>query len=315
MTIPNPTPHAVSRSSSSDHSAATEAWKGHNFDNAVSAFDGNDDGMLSEAEVGAARWTKLAASDSNGDGNISRAEYTKSASTGIGSLLTKPVEFISNYQEAVEKAKAEGKMLLLMAGNQSCGNCSMMKNSLKTDTGSGLNALASDMYVVCYLDANDPANQSVLAPFTAGLPSGYGLPLTAVVDPNNPDQAVGRVMTGILDAPILSRLMAEQASINRPDEYAEFQASHPGQRIGGNVKGGRSGATSFDRQDKNGDGFISRDEIPNGFSWIKDFAEKVWNKLVRADSNNDGKISRDEYNASRRSENTGGASGTTPGAA
>jgi hypothetical protein len=64
---------------------------------------------------------------------------------------------------------------------------------------------------------------------------------------------------------------------------------------------GRSASRSFDRLDKNHDGYISRDEAKD--------ASELDTRFSELDRNNDGKLSRDEYNALNAGSR--GASGTT----
>ena len=72
---------------------------------------------------------------------------------------------------------------------------------------------------------------------------------------------------------------------------------------------GRSASSSFDRLDKNHDGYISRDEAAN--------ASELNTRFSELDRNNDGKLSRDEYNAlnsgSRGATGTGRSSGMGSG--
>lgn len=60
------------------------------------------------------------------------------------------------------------------------------------------------------------------------------------------------------------------------------------------------GASNFDRLDRNGDGYISRDEAKD--------APELQTRFSELDVNNDGKLSREEYDALNASAS--GATGT-----
>jgi hypothetical protein len=82
-------------------------------------------------------------------------------------------------------------------------------------------------------------------------------------------------------------------------------ADGPAQRPARSANGAASRSGNFDRLDRNGDGYVSRDEA-------KDAAE-LQTRFSELDANNDGKLSREEYDALNRSASGASASGRTSG--
>ena len=106
----------------------------------------------------------------------------------------------------------------------------------------------------------------------------FALPVAALASAGSDNIVVAQAGGG--DASSSPR----QAGSNPPG-----QASPGSARDATTSTGASTNRTGFDRLDKNGDGFISRDEA-------KDAAE-LNTRFSELDKNNDGKLSREEYNA------------------
>ena len=84
-------------------------------------------------------------------------------------------------------------------------------------------------------------------------------------------------------------------------------SSQPGTMESDRMNAGRSDrparSGNFDRLDRNGDGYISRDEAKD--------AEELQTRFTELDTNNDGKLSREEYDA-LNNQASSGATGRNP---
>ena len=75
--------------------------------------------------------------------------------TLLTSVLAAPIEWQTTRASAVEKARNSGKLILLLAGRESCFNCRFMKNVvLESDD---IRQVADDNYVYwfCEMDTSE----------------------------------------------------------------------------------------------------------------------------------------------------------------
>jgi hypothetical protein len=94
--------------------------------------------------------------------------------------------------EAVSAAISEGKKILLLAGRETCGNCSYMKNTVCESISPAIKTLIQQKFVLWFCDVDASSDWYTYA---SGLGSFY-LPLMCCIDPNNPDTYLDRT-TGI----------------------------------------------------------------------------------------------------------------------
>ncbi len=85
----------------------------------------------------------------------------------------------SSIDTAVEKAKANNRLVLLFAGRDTCGNCRYMKDTVFED--SSVKEELGDDYVIAKIDVD---TDNSYYPYASGL-SGFTLPLIAIIDPDN----------------------------------------------------------------------------------------------------------------------------------
>ena len=92
------------------------------------------------------------------------------------------------------EARSQGKLVLLMAGRHTCGNCNWMQNTVCETTSPPIAQLIQERFVpwFCVVDSSDE-----WWPYAAGLES-YTLPLLCCIDPANPGGYLDRT-TGIQD--------------------------------------------------------------------------------------------------------------------
>jgi len=94
--------------------------------------------------------------------------------------------------EAVSAAISGGKKILLLAGRETCGNCSYMKNTVSESTSPPIQSLIQEKFVLWFCDVDSSTEWNTYA---IGLGSFY-LPLICCIDPNNPDNYLDRT-TGV----------------------------------------------------------------------------------------------------------------------
>jgi hypothetical protein len=103
---------------------------------------------------------------------------------GIGFMIhltgsADPVVWQAARAEAVEAARNSGKLILLLAGRDTCGNCQYMKNTV-CETPSVRQVI--DANYVCWYCPVDSSTEWY--PYAAGLGS-FTLPLMCVIDPGD----------------------------------------------------------------------------------------------------------------------------------
>lgn len=97
-----------------------------------------------------------------------------------------PLVWQTNRVEAVEAARNSGKLILLLAGRETCGNCQYMKYTV-CETTSVRQVI--DANYVCWFCPVD--NSAEWYPYASGLGS-FTLPLMCVIDPGAATQYLDR---------------------------------------------------------------------------------------------------------------------------
>ena len=97
-----------------------------------------------------------------------------------------PLVWQTTRAEAVEAARNSGKLILLLAGRETCGNCQYMKNTV-CETPSVRQVI--DANYVCWFCPVD--NSAEWYPYATGLGS-FTLPLMCVIDPEPPPSTLDR---------------------------------------------------------------------------------------------------------------------------
>ncbi len=103
------------------------------------------------------------------------------------------VEWVSSRDEAVSRALAEGKKILLLAGRDTCGNCNYVRNTVAETPD--ISEILNDYYI-CWYCIVDTSTEWY--PYASGLGS-FTLPLICVIDPADPLVYLDR-STGIVYA-------------------------------------------------------------------------------------------------------------------
>ncbi|HOW98163.1 MAG TPA: thioredoxin family protein [Kiritimatiellia bacterium] len=142
------------------------------------------------------------------------------------------IEWCDSRAAAVEQALNSGRLILLLAGRESCGNCHYMKYTV-CETNSVRSILDADY--VCWFCPVDTSTEE--NPYTGGLGS-YTLPLICVIDPGNPLAYLDRT-TGIQYEPtFVPRLLGHLPPVTAAVERIEWTEN-------GALRVVMSGATGF----------------------------------------------------------------------
>jgi hypothetical protein len=90
--------------------------------------------------------------------------------------------------EAVSAAISGKKMILLLAGRETCGNCSYMTNTVCESVSPPIQTLIQEKFVpwLCNLDSSNECNA-----YDRGL-DGFYLPLICCINPTDPDNYLDR---------------------------------------------------------------------------------------------------------------------------
>ena len=92
-------------------------------------------------------------------------------------------------QGAVDEAAADGKLVLMLAGRDACGNCTYMIGTVCESDG--VKPVLLENYVTAYIDVDNSTDWYPYAPS-----GGFTLPLIAIIDPESPDAALSTT-TGV----------------------------------------------------------------------------------------------------------------------
>lgn len=127
--------------------------------------------------------------------------YVEGACGGASAL-----EWQTSKSAAMSLASSQGKLVLLMAGRPTCGNCQYMKDTVCEITNPGIRQLIDEKYVPWFSDVDTGGEHYT---YTTGLGS-YTLPMICVIDPANPDVYEVRT-TGVQNTADFYAMLSEYA--------------------------------------------------------------------------------------------------------
>jgi hypothetical protein len=121
-----------------------------------------------------------------------------------GEARAEPLAWVTNQAAtAIATAKSQGKLILLLAGRDSCGYCQYMKKTVCETLDPPINTVLQDYYVPWYCQVDVCSDWR---PYADGLGT-FSLPLICVIDPHHP-QAYLDSTTGVQPPePFLQRLL------------------------------------------------------------------------------------------------------------
>jgi hypothetical protein len=90
------------------------------------------------------------------------------------------ISWVGTKTEAFTQAKAQGKLVLMVAGLPDCTSCNAMKSQVCELTNPPIRQIITDTYVPWFCNIN--TNQDFL-PYCTDYESGFSLPLTCWIDP------------------------------------------------------------------------------------------------------------------------------------
>ncbi len=129
------------------------------------------------------------------------------------------LNWIRNKADVMAAAKSEGKLVLLLAGRDTCSNCRTMKNTVSESQNPPIKALLQQNFILWYsiVDSSPDYRQ-----YIAGMPASWSLPLICVIDPNKPNEYLSR-STGIQKADTFyQRLLGHVNSRPSPPTIVSF---------------------------------------------------------------------------------------------
>ncbi|MEI7942909.1 MAG: thioredoxin family protein [Candidatus Riflemargulisbacteria bacterium] len=139
-----------------------------------------------------------------------------------------PISWGSDYDSAIAQAKAEGKQVIIIFGRPECGNCTRTQNN--ANGSPEVRGEINDNYIAIHVNIDTPEGRAAYTPYRAGLPaSGWMLPLTCVVDPNNEGTAVVRTTGTQTAGALLSTLQQGMEGKTTPTSDGSA-SSHSGGR-------------------------------------------------------------------------------------
>jgi hypothetical protein len=106
------------------------------------------------------------------------------------------LNWIRNKADAMAAARAEGKLVLLLAGRDTCSNCKTMKNTVSESQNPPVKALLQENFILWYSIVDTSPDYRT---YTGGLPASWSLPLICAIDPAKPNEYLSR-STGIQQA-------------------------------------------------------------------------------------------------------------------
>ncbi|HOW65479.1 MAG TPA: thioredoxin family protein [Candidatus Paceibacterota bacterium] len=123
------------------------------------------------------------------------------------------LNWIRNKEDAMATAKAEGKLVLMLAGRDTCSNCKTMKNTVAETANPPIKELLLEHFILWYSVVDTSPDYK---DYDDGLRAGWGLPLICVINPNNPAAFLSR-STGVQQAAAFyPRLVADVSTLPPP---------------------------------------------------------------------------------------------------
>lgn len=115
-----------------------------------------------------------------------------------------PLTWVHSQSQALELAQNQGKLILLLAGRDSCAECDYMHNTVCESTDPPVKALIQDAYVPWYCDIDFSDEWK---PYAAGM-SSFPLPLICTIHPTNATGYLDRSVNLQLPNTFYSRLLS-----------------------------------------------------------------------------------------------------------
>jgi hypothetical protein len=130
---------------------------------------------------------------------------------GLSTASPASLTWLESKSDAVSAAKSQGKLVLLLAGRHTCGNCQYMLNTVCESLSPPVKALIQDRYVPWYCDVD---SQAEWHPYASGLGS-FTLPLICCINPNATNPYLDRTTATQTAQNFYDRLLAA-VRINGP---------------------------------------------------------------------------------------------------
>ena len=130
---------------------------------------------------------------------------------GLSTASPASLTWLKSKTDAMSAAKSQGKLVLLLAGRDTCGNCQYMLNTVCESLSPPVEALIQDRYVPWYSEVDSNADWQ---PYASGLGS-FTLPLICCIDPNTTNQYLDRT-TDIQTAQVFYDRLLADAIANSP---------------------------------------------------------------------------------------------------
>lgn len=122
-----------------------------------------------------------------------------------------PLVWQTSRDDAIARANSEGKLVLLLAGRHTCGNCNYMQNTVCETTTPPIKQLIQNNFIpwLCVVDDSSEWRQ-----YATGL-GGFTLPLISCLDPEHPGVYLDRTTSTQSPAAFYARLSSIVAN-NKP---------------------------------------------------------------------------------------------------
>ena len=130
---------------------------------------------------------------------------------GLSTASPASLTWLESKIDAMSAAKSQGKLVLLLAGRDTCPNCQYMFNTVCESLSPPIEALIQDRYVPWYSQVDSNADWQ---PYASGLGT-FTLPLICCIDPNPTNQYLDRT-TGVQMAQVFYDRLLADAIANSP---------------------------------------------------------------------------------------------------